>query len=60
MRFSGLLHMEIIQERLEREFDLDLIASSPSVKYEVVTGGDVVEVTNPSELPEIFDEIGSP
>jgi GTP-binding protein LepA len=58
--FLGLLHMEIIQERLEREFDLDLIASSPSVKYEVVVGGDIVEVTNPSELPEIFDEISEP
>jgi GTP-binding protein LepA len=58
--FLGLLHMEIIQERLEREFDLDLIASSPSVKYEVVVGGDFVEVTNPSELPEIFDEISEP
>jgi GTP-binding protein LepA len=58
--FLGLLHMEIIQERLEREFDLDLIASSPSVKYEVVVEGDVVEVTNPSELPEIFDEIREP
>ena len=58
--FLGLLHMEIIQERLEREFDLDLIASSPSVKYEVVVEGDIVEVTNPSELPEIFDEIREP
>jgi GTP-binding protein LepA len=58
--FLGLLHMEIIQERLEREFDLDLIASSPSVKYEVVVDGDVIEVTNPSELPEIFDEIREP
>ena len=58
--FLGLLHMEIIQERLEREFGLDLIASSPSVKYEVVTNGETVEVTNPSELPEIFDEIREP
>jgi GTP-binding protein LepA len=58
--FLGLLHMEIIQERLEREFDLDLIASSPSVKYEVVTNGETIEVTNPSELPEIFDEIREP
>ena len=58
--FLGLLHMEIIQERLEREFDLDLIASSPSVKYEVVVEGEVVEVTNPSDLPEIFDEIREP
>ncbi|MDQ3386021.1 MAG: translation elongation factor 4 [Actinomycetota bacterium] len=58
--FLGLLHMEIIQERLEREFDLDLIASSPSVKYEVITNGEMNEVTNPSELPEFFDEIREP
>jgi len=58
--FLGLLHMEIVQERLEREFDLDLIASSPSVKYEVVVDGEVVEITNPSDLPEIFDEIREP
>ncbi len=58
--FLGLLHMEIIQERLEREFDLDLIASSPSVKYEVVTNGEVQEITNPSDLPEFFDEIREP
>src|ERR687890_762637 len=58
--FLGLLHMEIVQERLEREFDLDLIASSPSVRYQVVLAGEMVEVTNPSELPEIFDEIREP
>jgi GTP-binding protein LepA len=58
--FLGLLHMEIVQERLEREFDLDLIASSPSVKYEVVTGGEVIEITNPSDLPEAFEEIREP
>lgn len=58
--FLGLLHMEIIQERLEREFDLDLIASSPSVKYEVVMNEETEEVTNPSELPEIFEEIREP
>jgi GTP-binding protein LepA len=58
--FLGLLHMEIIQERLEREFDLDLIASSPSVKYQVVVDGEMVEVTNPSDLPEIYDEIREP
>ncbi|MDP8939434.1 MAG: translation elongation factor 4 [Actinomycetota bacterium] len=58
--FLGLLHMEIVQERLEREFGLDLIASSPSVKYEVVVDGETIEVTNPSELPEIFDEIREP
>jgi GTP-binding protein LepA len=58
--FLGLLHMEIVQERLEREFDLDLIASSPSVKYEVVIGGEVREITNPSDLPESFEEIREP
>ena len=58
--FLGLLHMEIVQERLEREFDLELIASSPSVKYEVVVDGEVVEITNPSDLPETFDEIREP
>ena len=58
--FLGLLHMEIIQERLEREFDLDLIASSPSVRYEVVVEGETLEITNPSELPEFFEEIREP
>jgi GTP-binding protein LepA len=58
--FLGLLHMEIVQERLEREFDLELIASSPSVKYEVVVDGKVVEITNPSDLPEAFEEIREP
>jgi GTP-binding protein LepA len=58
--FLGLLHMEIVQERLEREFDLDLIASSPSVKYEVVVDGGVLEITNPSDLPEAFEEIREP
>ncbi len=58
--FLGLLHMEIIQERLEREFDLDLIASSPSVRYEVVVDAEVREITNPSELPEFFEEIREP
>jgi GTP-binding protein LepA len=58
--FLGLLHMEIVQERLEREFGLDLIASSPSVRYEVVADGEVLEITNPSELPEFFEEIREP
>jgi GTP-binding protein LepA len=58
--FLGLLHMEIIQERLEREFDLDLIVSSPSVRYEVVLEGEVREITNPSDLPEFFEEIREP
>ena len=58
--FLGLLHMEIVQERLEREFDLDLIASSPSARYEVMVNGQVEIVTNPSDLPESFEEIREP
>jgi GTP-binding protein LepA len=51
--FLGMLHMEIIQERLEREYDLDLITSAPTVIYEVVTkNGDVYQVDNPSRLPD--------
>jgi GTP-binding protein LepA len=55
--FLGLLHMEIVQERLEREFDLDLIASAPSVEYRVqLTGGrGWVTVDNPARFPEIGD-----
>ena len=55
--FLGLLHMEIVQERLEREFDLDLIASAPSVEYHVVltNGRGIVKVDNPSLLPGISD-----
>ncbi len=58
--FLGLLHMEIVQERLEREFDLDLIASSPSARYEVVMEDEVRVVTNPSDLPEVYQEIREP
>lgn len=51
--FLGLLHMEIIQERLEREFALDLIASSPSVNYKVrLSDGELMEVDNPTKYPE--------
>ncbi|MBC8538957.1 elongation factor 4 [Christensenellaceae bacterium NSJ-63] len=51
--FLGLLHMEIIQERLEREFDLDLVTTAPSVSYKVVkTNGEMLMVDNPSNLPE--------
>ncbi|WP_291580505.1 translation elongation factor 4 [Clostridium sp. UBA6640] len=51
--FLGLLHMEIIQERIEREFNLDIITTAPSVIYKVVkTDGTLVEITNPTNLPE--------
>ena len=52
--FLGMLHMEIVQERLEREYDLDLITSAPTVIYEVVTNeGATLYVDNPSRLPDI-------
>ena len=51
--FLGMLHMEIIQERLEREYDLDLITTAPTVVFEVVKrGGEVIYVDNPSKLPD--------
>jgi len=50
--FLGMLHMEIVQERLEREFDLSLIVTAPSVQYKVLTtAGEVLEVDNPAKLP---------
>ncbi len=51
--FLGLLHMEIIQERLEREFDLDLITTAPTVNYRITkTSGEVIEISNPAEMLE--------
>lgn len=61
--FLGLLHMEIVQERLEREFDQDLITTAPSVVYQVVKGnGEVLMVENPSKMPDIgqIQEIREP
>lgn len=61
--FLGMLHMDVVQERLEREFDLDLITTAPSVIYEVdKTDGETVEVSNPSEMPEqtIVDKVREP
>ncbi|NIM42603.1 MAG: elongation factor 4 [Hydrogenophaga sp.] len=61
--FLGLLHMEIVQERLEREFDLDLITTAPSVVYQVVKGdGEVLMVENPSKMPDAgrIEEIREP
>ena len=61
--FLGLLHMEVIKERLEREFDLDLIATAPTVTYKVkTTKGVVLDIQNPSQLPPVneFEEIQEP
>jgi GTP-binding protein LepA len=61
--FLGLLHMEIVQERLEREHGMDLIATAPSVSYQVTTrDGQVTEVHNPADLPrpELIEQISEP
>ena len=61
--FLGLLHMEIVQERLRREFDMDIIATYPSVVYEVAkTNGEKLEVDNPAHLPDpsVIDEVREP
>ncbi|MCI5059900.1 MAG: translation elongation factor 4 [Alphaproteobacteria bacterium] len=61
--FLGLLHMEIIQERLEREFDLDLIPTAPSVVYKInLTNGEQIELYNPADMPDVvkIDSIEEP
>jgi GTP-binding protein LepA len=60
--FLGLLHMEIVRERLEREFDLSLIATAPNVAFHVVRGGEAVDVHNPSEMPSpgTFEHVEEP
>jgi len=61
--FLGLLHMEIVQERLEREFDLDLVTTVPNVEYHVtLTNGEKVSVENPSRMPDRgrIDSVGEP
>jgi GTP-binding protein LepA len=61
--FLGLLHLEIVQERLEREFDMDLITTAPTVIYQILMkDGEVIEVENPSRLPDLskIEEIREP
>jgi GTP-binding protein LepA len=59
--FLGLLHMEIVRERLEREFDLDLLVTAPNVAYRVKPmNGEWVEVHTPADLPDAFDEVEEP
>ncbi|HKO75197.1 MAG TPA: translation elongation factor 4 [Gaiellaceae bacterium] len=59
--FLGLLHMEIVRERLEREFDLDLLVTAPNVAYRVFTqGGEEVEVHSPADMPREFERVEEP
>ena len=60
--FLGLLHMEIVRERLEREFDLDLLVTAPNVAYRVrgAERAEWIEVHTPSDMPDAFDEVEEP
>ncbi len=61
--FLGMLHMEIVQERLEREYNLNLVTSAPTVIYEILTkSGEVLQIDNPSQLPDpsVMDEMREP
>lgn len=61
--FLGLLHLDIIQERLEREFNLDILITAPSVSYEILkNNGEIITIANPSQLPDAgtFEEIREP
>jgi GTP-binding protein LepA len=61
--FLGLFHMDIVQERLEREYELDILATAPSVAYQIVMrGGETLEIDSPAELPDpsLIDEIREP
>jgi GTP-binding protein LepA len=59
--FLGLLHMEIVRERLEREFDLDLLVTAPNVAYRVITAtGQELEVHSPADMPREFDRVEEP
>ncbi|MBI2238012.1 MAG: elongation factor 4 [Actinobacteria bacterium] len=60
--FLGLLHMDIVKERLEREFDLELIATAPNVEFHVVRGDEIAVVHNPSEMPQpgTYDRVKEP
>jgi GTP-binding protein LepA len=59
--FLGMLHMEVIQERIEREFDIDLVTTAPTVVYEMIDkSGNQVMLDNPADLPAMFEEIREP
>ncbi len=59
--FLGMLHMEVVQERIEREFDIDMVTTAPTVVYEMIDkSGNQVKLDNPADLPAMFEEIREP